>query len=192
MEDLHKVCKSKNNGRINGPYAFIDNVLYGFVCGLPKCNYIQLTAENLRTHLENSHHLIADDEYIIEITLLKAVQPTNLFKDNMNSESLMEAKENNSQYLNFEPIEVTHSDLDLKMRVSNLIDLTLSEDDTSDQITMNVQSTNSFPERSVPHDDDVPMLPNNFSDTMSNSGLFIKMWDSGISCNLNEYFCMNI
>lgn len=71
MQDLHKACNSTNNDRINGPYAFFDNALYGFVCGLPKCNYIQLSEKKLEEHLMNGHNIIRTKELIIEITLLK-------------------------------------------------------------------------------------------------------------------------
>lgn len=70
MQNLHKACNSIENERIDGPHVFLKNVLYGFVCGRPKCNYIQLSKANLEAHLENQHHIIASDENIIEITLL--------------------------------------------------------------------------------------------------------------------------
>lgn len=138
MQDLHKACNSNSNERINGPHAFVDNVLYGFVCGLPKCNYIQLSKKNLTAHLENKHQLITGDGNIIEITLLKSVQPTELFEDTKNNTSLVEAKQRISfnyqpnRYINFEPVEITDDDSDLEMRANNAIasiDLTLSDDD---------------------------------------------------------------
>lgn len=132
IQDLHKVCNSNSNERINGPHAFVDNVLYGFICGLPKCSYIQLSKKNLAAHLENEHQLISGDEHIVEIPLLKSAQPTDLAEDTKCSKSLVEAKERMSRYINFEPVDITDDDSDFEMRVPNeyaSIDLTLSDDD---------------------------------------------------------------
>lgn len=94
MQVLHKSCKSTSNERINGPYTFINNVLYGFVCRLQKCNYIQLSKKNLLAHLENMHHVLSDDKHMTEIILLKVTQPTDIVETRRySSRSMIESKE---------------------------------------------------------------------------------------------------
>lgn len=117
FQDLHKACKSIGNERINGPYEFIDNVLYGFLCRRPNCNYVQLSKDNLVAHLQNEHQIIADDKDIIEITLLKCVQTIT---------SLCEEE----QHTDDEAVKIIDDDEDFEMSISNrAVDLTLSDDD---------------------------------------------------------------
>lgn len=133
VQDLHKACNSMNNVRINEPHAFIDNVLYGFACGLSKCNYIQLSKESLANHLKNEHHTIPSDENIIEIILLKIVERIDCSKDSNSNTSLNQAKQRWSQYINYDTVE-SDDNLGFEISVSNdvaLIDLTLSEDETA-------------------------------------------------------------
>lgn len=142
MQDLHKKCNSKGNERINGPYDFMDNVLYGYVCGL--CNYVQLCKKNVVTHLENEHQqLITGNDNVIEIILLKSTQPTSLDfltnTDNKNDDSLIKAKERMSvihqpnRYQNFSPViisDVDEEDSDNEAQFNvQTIDLTLSDEE---------------------------------------------------------------
>lgn len=139
MQDLHKKCNSKGNERINGPFDFMDNVLYGYVCGL--CSYVQLSKKNVIAHLENEHQQLIDDDNVIEIILLKSTQPTSLnflTDDNKNDASLVKAKERMSiihqpsLYQNFEPVIISDGDNDDSDEgPSNMqtIDLTLSDEE---------------------------------------------------------------
>lgn len=140
MQDLHKKCNSKGNERINGPFDFMDNVLYGYVCGL--CSYVQLSKKNVIAHLENEHQqLITGNDNVIEIILLKSTQPTSLnffTDDNKNDASLVKAKERMSiihqpnRYQNFEPVIISdgdNDDSDDEQFKVQTIDLTLSDEE---------------------------------------------------------------
>lgn len=136
MQDLHKGCNSKNNARINGPYDFVDNVLYGYVCAL--CSYIQLSKKHVMTHLENEHQqLITGNENLIEITLLKSTQQgcTDFLSDNKNDAALVQAKERMStihqpnRYQNFAPVVISDGEEESDNEGPNTIDLTLSDEE---------------------------------------------------------------
>lgn len=88
-QDLHKKCNSKNNPRINGPHDFNDNALYGYVCAL--CNYVQLSKNNVVTHLDRHHQQLFSEQNVIEIILLKISQPLDFLMDDKNDKHLREA-----------------------------------------------------------------------------------------------------
>lgn len=139
MQDLHKECNSKENERINGPYDFIDNVLYGYVCGL--CSYVQLSKKNVVTHLENEHQQLVDgNDNIIEIILLKSTQNAcnDFLNDDKNDAALLQAKERVSsiqqpnRYQNYEPVIISDEENvsgDEMGGITQPIDLTLSDEE---------------------------------------------------------------
>ncbi|XP_055318277.1 uncharacterized protein LOC129576740 isoform X2 [Sitodiplosis mosellana] len=138
MQDLHKQCNSKENERINGPFDFVDNVLYGYVCGL--CSYVQLSETNITTHLKEEHQqLITGNENVIEITLLKITQPgcLDFFNDDKNDAALVEAKErlsathHPSRYQPFSPVVISDGDDESSNDgpQTHTIDLTLSDEE---------------------------------------------------------------
>ncbi|XP_031638528.1 uncharacterized protein LOC116350755 [Contarinia nasturtii] len=136
-QDLHKPCNSKGNHRINGPFDFVDNTLYGYVCTL--CNYIQLTKKHIILHLENEHHqLTTGDQNVIEIILLKTSQAfVELLVDDKNDKELMAAKERISaihqpnRFQNCSPVVISESDCEPEPESEhdNTIDLTLTDDE---------------------------------------------------------------
>lgn len=83
-----------NNQRIR-THCFTDNCLYGYVC--MQCKYIQLTKDNVKTHLDREHQQInPNDENIIEITLLKSSSKVYMMDamDTKFDKSLVDAKQN--------------------------------------------------------------------------------------------------
>lgn len=136
MQDLHKECNSKGNERINGPYDFVDNALFGYVCGL--CSFVQLSKTRVITHLENEHQqLIAGNDNIIEIMLLKSSK-VEFENDDKNDPNLVEAKERmsvihqESRFQNFAPVVISDDEDDSdsgNQPNEHTIDLTLSDEE---------------------------------------------------------------
>lgn len=134
-QDLHKTCNSMNNERVY-THSFIEDCLYGHVC--IQCNYIQLTKENIKKHLDRDHQqLNPNDENINEITLLKSSSKLYLMDvpDNKFDESLVKAKLNIHEVNNASDqedystmVDDPDSDVDDVDDVK-CIDLTLSDED---------------------------------------------------------------
>ena len=144
MQDLHKQCNSKGNERINGPFDFVDNVLYGYVCGL--CSYVQLSENNIINHLKDEHQQLipttmmsTGNENVIEIPLLKSTQSglcLEIANDDKNFPDLVQARERfstlhqSSRYTLFEPVVISdNEDESSNDAPPDAIDLTLSDEE---------------------------------------------------------------
>lgn len=146
MIDLHKRCKSTNNLRLM-EHELKDNKLFAYTC--TKCNYTQLSKDNLLKHIDSEHQLLLSEDLAIEIILLNWIEPEQSIdfgefggnmNDDKNNQALMQAKLRNEFFgkdfvSETEPINLSSDEEDLSLNELNnisasaLIDLTLTDDD---------------------------------------------------------------
>lgn len=129
IADVHKRCHSTKNIQVMC-HELKDNRLFAFTCN--KCNYTQLSKENLIKHIESHHQIYVSDDLITEIMLINCLEEANGYNDGEENDSKMDLLAHNFQC--YDPIDLSSDEFEAEDNViatENVIDLTLSDSESN-------------------------------------------------------------
>lgn len=129
IADVHKRCNSTQNIQVMY-HELKNNQLFAFTCN--KCNYTQLSKENLKKHIDSEHQILVTDDLINEILLINCLKISNGY--NKNDGEDFDCKTNIAISIQaFDPIILSsdESDPEDSNPATDCIDLTLSGDESN-------------------------------------------------------------